>query len=157
MASLRFQSPSEISIYPPCGLSRSLEGVDKLKEKCWACPLYTPSPGPLFHKAPPAIGSPGPCVPQGKLASSPEPGAPALVLSPPSPQPIWATRSLVCWLASSQCGSGLLREKYKTVIVPRLVCVLCGKKQYTAFVFKRKITETKKKNLVHTLLNWEKK
>lgn len=33
-ASLRFQDPPEISISPPCNLCRSLEELDKHREKC---------------------------------------------------------------------------------------------------------------------------
>lgn len=159
--------PPEIGISPHSNLSGSLAGLVKHKEK-WEEPLprtsapthpsSLPPPQPLFHKAHTLWRRVSPdSLPQAaELGPWLSVMGPWLsVMSTPGTQPIWAARSLVCWLASSQYGPGLPREKYKTMIALKLGCVLCGKKQYIAFVFKKKITETKKFP-VHTLLNWEK-
>lgn len=113
-------------------------------------PPWTPSPLASIPQCPrPLEVLSGPVCPRGDwlplLILKPQPS----IISTPRPQTIWATWSLVCWLANSQYGPMLPREKHKTIIVPRLACVLCEKKQYTAFVFKRKITETKNFQFTH--------
>lgn len=151
----------------PPSPQQSLERLDKHKEWRWKCLPHTLVLLPPFSLASSTASNTQGPHPLELLPGPPAPGETSCWYRAWGPgsvwlcrlhaksQPVWAAWSLVCWLASSQYGPVLPEEKYKTIIVPRLACVLYGKKQYAAFVLEKK-NNWNKKFPVHTLLNWEK-